>query len=578
MQTSPKISFFTSKDILTKRFELADGVLVRHSGGQMSRGSVETVAVDSPQSLADLLVGLKDTQALGFGIMKNGRTAAKLMTQDALAELKDKAGIIARTREHFEWPAGPAWMMIDYDPRPKAEPLSDNMILNILAGVSWGLAEAPHVLAHSASSYIYQGEEQLKGLGGRRIYVLVQDGRDIPRAGKVLYQRLWLAGHGYIAISAAGTLLDRSIVDAAVWQPERLDFAAGAVCDPPLDQRRAAPVAFNNDDKPLDTRTALKSLTVREFAQFQELLRAAKERAKPEAELVRREWIERRVVEGLGQLGLTSMDSTEAATAEAELRDIYRSAAEHGVLGADFMLYDPDQNPVRVRDLLADPERWHGHRYADPLEPGCYGDWRIAWANLKAEPPYIFSHAHGGCRYTLRKVRPTIRYVQGERVSKGREALDVIRRDGDVFERGGELVRIEADCAIIPLNASGVLFELDARARWCKFDGRSKEWRRCDAPKQVAESLIEDRASWRLPKLISTISAPTMLPDGRIIESEGLDAQSGLFFRPVGEFHGIRVREKPADDHVRQALGVLWKSFVHFPFVGPIDKGVMLAA
>lgn len=578
MQTSPKISVFTSKDILTKRFELVDGELVRHPGGQMSRGSVETAAIDSPQRLADLLVGLKGTQALGFGIMKNGRAAASVVTQDVLAGLKDKAGVIARTREHFGWPAGPAWMMIDYDPRPKTEPFSDDILLGILAGVSWDLAEAPHVLAHSASSYIYHGDEQLKGLGGRRVYFLVQDGRDIPRAGKALYQRLWLAEHGYIAISAAGTLLDRSIVDAAVWQSERLDFAAGAVCDPPLDQRRPMPIVFNDGDKPLDTRTALKSLTVREFAQFQEMVRAAKERAKPEADLVRREWIERRVAAGLDQLGLTGMNDTAAATAEAELREIYRAAAEHGVLGADFVLYGPDQKPVQVRDLLADPERWHGQRFADPLEPGCYGDWRITWANLMVEPPYLFSHAHGGCRYVLRQERPSIKYVQGERVSKAREALGVIRRDGDVFERGGEMVRIELDGAITPLNASGVLFELDARTRWQKFDGRSKEWRRCDAPKQVAEALIEDRASWRLPKLVSTMSAPTMLPDGRIIEREGLDTQSGLFFRPAGEFHDIRVPEKPNDDHVRQALGVLWKSFVHFPFVGPIDKGVMLAA
>lgn len=577
MQTSPKISVFTSKDILTKRFELVNGELVRHSGGQMSRGSVETVIIASPQELADLLVGLKGTQALGFGIMKNGCTAAKVVTQEVLAGLKDTAGVTARTREHFEWPAGPAWMMIDYDPRPKAAPLSDNMILNILAGVSWDLAEAPHVLAHSASSFIFLGEEQLKGIGGRRIYVLVQDGRDIPRAGKALYQRLWLAGHGYFAISAAGTLLDRSVVDAAVWQPERLDFAAGAVCVPPLEQRRPAPVVFNNGDKPLDTRTALKSLAPREAAQFQDLLRTAKERAKPEADLVRRAWIERRVAAGLEQLGLTGMDDTAAATAEAGLREVYRSAAEHCVLGADFVLYDPDQNPVQVRDLLAEPEQWHGHRFADPLEPGCYGDWRIAWANLKAEPPYIFSHAHGGCRYVLRQERPIIKYVQGERVSKARDALDVIRRDGDVFERGGELIRIEPDGAITPLNASGVLFELDARTRWQKFDGRSKEWRRCDAPKQVAEALIEDRASWRLSTLVATISAPTMLPDGRIIDREGLDARSGLFFRPAGEFHGIRVPEKPSDDHVRRALSVLWKPFERFPFVGPIDKGVLLA-
>lgn len=49
--------------------------------------------------------------------------------------------------------------------------------------------------------------------------------------------QLYRGSYGYFAISRAGTLLKRTIVDTAVWQPERLDFVGGAVCTPPLKQR-----------------------------------------------------------------------------------------------------------------------------------------------------------------------------------------------------------------------------------------------------------------------------------------------------------------------------------------------------
>ena len=68
---------------------------------------------------------------------------------------------------------------------------------------------------------------------------MVADASDIERAGQVLFDRLWLAGHGYFKVSSAGTLLSRTLVDGSVYQPSRLDFVAGAVCKPPLVQERA---------------------------------------------------------------------------------------------------------------------------------------------------------------------------------------------------------------------------------------------------------------------------------------------------------------------------------------------------
>ena len=67
------------------------------------------------------------------------------------------------------------------------------------------------------------------GVQGQRVYIMVDDASQIPRVGKALFERLWLAGHGYYAISKSGQLLERGPVDAAVWRPEGMDFVAAPV-------------------------------------------------------------------------------------------------------------------------------------------------------------------------------------------------------------------------------------------------------------------------------------------------------------------------------------------------------------
>ena len=80
----------------------------------------------------------------------------------------------------------------------------------------------------SSSSYIYNEEKRLNGLRAQRINFLVKNASDIPRAGKVLLDRLWLHGHGDIVVSKSGQLLEKTTFDGSVWQPCRFDFAAGA--------------------------------------------------------------------------------------------------------------------------------------------------------------------------------------------------------------------------------------------------------------------------------------------------------------------------------------------------------------
>ena len=118
----------------------------------------------------------------------------------------------------------------------------------------------------SSSSYLYRGRTELHGLRGQRIYIAVARASDIPLLGQLLYERLWALGYGYVVVSASGQLLDRTLLDASVWQPERLDFAAGPTCVPPLVRRVPRHTLWHADVGDLGWHACLKDRRLRREA------------------------------------------------------------------------------------------------------------------------------------------------------------------------------------------------------------------------------------------------------------------------------------------------------------------------
>lgn len=393
------ISVFTSSEILTKQFSFFAGELQKRPGGHMTSGQVKRVALRRPEDLAALLRKLTPYQALSFGLC--AERVARIVAQNMLDKVPSgSTPVIARTAQFLGFKGAGVWMLDVDPPKDGTPPLTREQVLELVAKVCPELAEAPMVICDSASSHIWNREtgKELIGARGLRIYVFVSDATDIPRAGKVLFSRLWLAGHGRIELSATGSMLVRGPIDDAVWQPERLDFAAGAACEAPLEQRRPAPEVRNNDAPPLDTRQALPSLTSKQEGELSRLVQAAKEKVKPESARVRAQWLEKRVDAELSREGMTR--ETHPREAQAK-RDQLAAAALTNVLTDDVVLYPKDMAPVTVAEVLADPDKWDGVRFADPLDPGCYNDDRIALAILKDDDPRIFSHAHGGHVYYL---------------------------------------------------------------------------------------------------------------------------------------------------------------------------------
>lgn len=384
---------------LSKRFTLAGDTLVKESGGQLFDGIAERLTVASLPEFADLLATLKPNQALAYGI--NGHDRARVVP---VRDLERTPGAIARTRDHFAWPAGAGLLMLDYDPAPDGTPLDCAALRAALTAACPALANAPMVWRPSASSCIHTvAGAELRGIAGQRLYVAVLDAGDITRAGAVLIDRLWLAGFGRYDLSKSGALLPRTVIDASVFQPERLDFCGGADCGAGLIQRLPAPVLFNHDAPCLDTRRALPDLASDEQARLEGLRAALAAPLAGEQARIREAWIVERVSERAA-----SLPEPERAKVRPQLERVYRQAAEGGRLGLDFdlVVVAPDSQTRErrtVRELLNQRDRYHEATTLDPLEPD-YPDGQarlVGWLNLRAREPYLTSQAHGGTRYRL---------------------------------------------------------------------------------------------------------------------------------------------------------------------------------
>ena len=248
----------TNPSILTKKFHLAkDGGLVKTPGGPLITGLAKTVSIACLSDLAPLVTSLTPSQAFCYGVM--GHDKARIVSQRKLtaAQSDGTLPVITRTREFFAYAQAPGIFPIDTD---KTEARHPDEIRATLIELSAELAGAPMMIFASASSGIYHDENALTELVGWRCLILVSDANDTPRAGDVLFKRAWLKGKGQIYVSRSGAQLPRSVVDASVYQPERLDFVSGAYTIAPLIQLRPEPEIYN-DGAPLFNTRSIQDLT-----------------------------------------------------------------------------------------------------------------------------------------------------------------------------------------------------------------------------------------------------------------------------------------------------------------------------
>lgn len=558
-----QVTRITSKtpDTLTKTYSInADGTLNKTTVANLTEGNCEVLELHTPFQFAALLEELQANQALCFGrpaANKNGMLSKAEHAKRGLPQ-----GYITRTKDCLNWPTGGGVLVLDYDPSKGGEALTRQQLFNALYEAVPLLNGVATVWWPSASSHICNGEHDLTGLRGQRIYIMLKQASDIPRAGTLIADMFWLAGYGYYDVSKAGALLERCPVDTSVWQTNRLDFAAGANCVAPLEQRRGKPLVLAGE--PLDSKLLL-DLTDEQQAKLATIKQQAKALAAPKAEATKQQFIKTKATEMTGH--------TEGAEFEHACATVTR-AVNGAVLCGDYPVMLDDGVTVTVADMLKDPSTFHGRLTYDPLEPDYDGGRIVGKAYLIGGRPNLYSQAHGGKSYRLIKEPRRIEVVSGRIADAVDQTLALMTSLGEAFNFAGQLVTV-ANGKVQIMNSAKLGYWLGGHVQYVRINDRGEE-RNIDPPPRLVETLLGLGSSRNLHELRGVITAPTITETGFIVKRSGYCHRTKLFLDMSEEMPYIP--DEPTKQQVINAVNVLMMPFLDFPFVGASDCAAILGS
>lgn len=559
--------------VVTKQFYLDEkGELAKITSASIVEGEMNVTELFSPTDFVQLLTTLNPSQCLAYGTPAMPQVS--LVTADAWQAAGKPTNPLPRTAEQMPWSAGGAVFMLDYDP-PKgmaSKPFSRQQLLDALTTAFPEFSDVTKTWWPSTSSHIFKGEVDLTGLRGQRIYLMIKEGTDIPRAGKAIQMRLWGSGFGHYEVSKAGTLLEKGLFDSSVWQSNHIDFAAGANCHDGLVQKRGDPLLIQGSVDVVDSRKLFSDPTPDEIAKaesFKAIARAAKQE---EAKQVREKWLAERIA---------SLQAKHPGLSHEDAKVTALKAAESSTLTGNWLIRVIDgvkEKEVSVQEILDNPAAYHKTKCLDPLEPEYDGRRVVGIIYTTGSSPCLHSMAHGGTTYRLIRQPVEIELYKGNHRKSLLETMVVLEKAPELYDFGDEMVVIRNNGQLLPLDQHSVAFTIAGHVQYYRMKplpGGGEVAEYVNPPPSLCNQLLSLRGVRKLKKLRAVITAPTIRPDGTIISKPGFDAATGLYLQ--GDNFPV-VPECPTQQQAAEALAALMKPFDKFPFASPLSRAAHLAA
>lgn len=187
--------------------------------------------------------------------------------------------------------------------------------------------------------------------------------------------------------------------------------------------------------------------------------------------------------------------------------------------------------------------------------------------------------------------RPEIRWKAGnlhEAVDAAEDAL--LRSNVKIFQRTGALVRVVrretpsvrnykrpgGTVGLHTVDAAFLTESFTRTARWMKWDSRLKDWKAMNAPEQAANTYLARVGHWNVPHLWSVLAAPTLRPDGTVLQKPGYDEATRSWYSPQG-VPFPQIPDEPTRDDAEAALKLLRDTFKSFPWESGVDESVFMA-
>lgn len=550
---------------LTKTYFLDDaGALAKRSGGQLAEGKAERLTLNSVEEFASLLSSLQPNEALTYGIFEGAASTA--LAPDASQKVR-VGQAISRTRKNFHFANQAGVLMLDYDPRQGTQSLTREELLETLFTVVPELKHTAVVWYPSASSHICRADNgvDLTGLKGQRVYIPVTNAADIERATSVIVCRLWAAGHGFYEVNKAGQLLKRTLVDTSVWQPERLDFAAGAFCKEGLTQRRGHPLIIGNGY--LDTLAALPDPNNDLINKAAQNEIAAKRSKEFEAQQVKNQFVELTAKKNAGA-------SATPDIIEQAKKNIIK-AIDNRVLFADFVITLADgakRKEVTIGEVLDKPFDYHGALTLDPLEPD-YNGWHVCGKlYLVGGRAVLYSQAHGGATYRLMRQTRTVTMQAGSKAEAVQAIIEVIAESKDIYSWQGRLATVA--------NGKPLVMSEAALFMWLgeniSLQSLGKSGVLLKDPDAHLLQILLDQAPSKARVLNGVITSQTLRPNGTVISQAGYDESTGILLDTVDSMPHVSVHPTPSE--IENALETIMHPFRDFRFAEELDRSTLLAA
>ena len=566
--------------LVSKHFLYLNGEVIKRTSAEVYSGQVDIVPVAGLPGFANLLASLGANQCVTYGLP--AKAPVELVTEKEWAKLGRPATHIARTKDAFAWADGPGVLMLDYDaPKDGGAPLGRDDLVAAVRAACPSLAGARMLWWPSTSSCIRNSatDEEVYGVKGQRLYIVVQNAQDIERAGKALLAHLWGAGQGRIDVSKSGALLERGLFDASVWQANRIDFAAGALCTEPLIQERGAPIVIEGATEFVDTVTAIPDPSPEVQRAAEDNRRKARAAVRSTADRRRDEWVEARAIELVERMSPAPLP-VENEQAIAQAKERVRRAIEQRSLPGDWPIQFADGTKANVIDVLDRPAMYHGRLTLDPLEPDYDGGRPVGKLYLYSARPNLHSFAHGGRTFRLERRMSRIELVRGRSHDTVNAFLEVMREAHDLYDFGSSLVMVDGG-KVVPLTENSLRHRLGGEVQCFTFKKGKAEGEVVeqleDPPLSDCRAISDLGQARALKRLVAIITAPTLRPDDTVLAAGGFDAATGLLLVSDAETPAGSL-ERPTKEEAKAALALLWRPFERFPFVGPLDRAAHLAA
>jgi len=292
-----------------------------------------------------------------------------------------KDGCIARTKDNFKYPDN-AFILFDHDSSDRGYTVSNvDEFISILELIDPQLQTCAYTSKSSASSGIRLDSEILKSNKNFHLYMAIP-GEQLKSYAEILFKQCILNDLGHIFISKNGRKYIRTIFDAAVHSPERLDFIAPAIVEYPLTIDE--PIIHSRPGSSIDG-SLLSELTTEQEQKLQKVRQQLLDDAEDEAFDVRMKYIK--------------TQSNTTGTSKEKLLKCYMMG-DQGEIDFEHPLTKDDGTQFSFADVIANPDKYKNLSMPDPFDPADGPSKAQLYINDNGTI-VINSFAHGSTVYKL---------------------------------------------------------------------------------------------------------------------------------------------------------------------------------